>query len=265
LKISILCTIHRWGGMDVLQYGLERQTFDKNEYELILCDKLYKHRRGLMREWADENGINLIHFSPKNNSQYHVHSSVLNECLEKAQGKYSIVIGDYTYPEPHWIEIHHAYNEAGYCLSAPQKIFGLPKLSTYLEHPISVFYEPFTPEVFKIIPPFDLDPGHDLPNGTIINHLGWHNRNDSFPTEIGRQIGGYDESYNNRVGKSNLEFGLRLIHEGKQKIACDGRATIYRILSYAIPPHLEFLAPETDSSINDERYEILCKKYNIKE
>lgn len=269
MKISILLPQHRYGGIDILEYGLERQTFPKEEWELILCDKLYKHRRGLLQEWADENKINLIHFQPKNNSTYHVHSSVLNECLEKASGEFSIVIGDYTYVLPHWIDIHYAYNESGYCLSGPQRIYGLPKLSTYLEHPISVFNENFKPEILRILPQFKLetgdllDPKLKLLNGSLIDYKYWHNRNESFPTEVARNIGGWDESYNNRVGPSNLEFGLRMQYEGKQKIACDGRAVIYRILSYPIPPHTEFLAEETDSSVNEARYQQLCRKYGV--
>ncbi len=251
--------------MDVLQYGLERQTFPKEDFELILCDKLYKERKDLVWVWARDNDINLNHFQPKNMSNYHVHSSVLNECLEKVEGKYCIVIGDYTYVDPNFIDIHYQYNNAGYCLSAPQKIYALPKLSTCLEQPISIFNENFNPDIFKLLPQFTLDPKLQFSNGSLIDFHYWHNRNESFPTEVARNINGWDESYNNRVGPSNLEFGLRLQYEGKQKIACDGRATIYRILSYPIPPHTEFLAEEIDDSINQSRYKQLCEKYGIKE
>ncbi len=248
-----------------MEYGLEHQTFPKEDFEVIICDKLYKERKDLICVWATDNEININHFEPKNKSQYHVHSSVLNECLEKVEGKYTIVIGDYSYMDPNFIDIHYRYNEAGYCLSAPQHIFGLPKLSNSLCHPISVFAEPFTPEIFKIVPPFELDPKLKCPNGALIDFHNWYNRNESFPTEVAKKINGWDENYNNRTGESNLEFGLRMQYEGKQKIACDGRAAIYRIMSYSIPPFTEFLADETDSSVNHERYKQLCKKYNISE
>jgi len=265
MKISILCTIHRWGGLDMLFAGLEHQTFSKEDYQLILCDKLYKKRKDSVWVWAKDNGINVIHFEPKNQSNYHVHSSVLNECLNKASGEMCLVIGDYTYMLPHWMEIHYAYHQSGYCLSAPQRIYGLPKLSSSLEHPISIFYDDFNPDIFKLMPQFMLDPKLQLPNGSIIDHKYSYNRNDSFPTKMARQINGWDESYNNRVGPSNKEFYLRLIHECGAKIACDGRAEIYRIMSYPIPPFTCFLSDETDSSINHERYKQLCKKYNVSE
>lgn len=251
--------------MDILEYGLERQTFPKTEFELILCDKLYKERKDLIYVWATDNDINVNHFQPKNMSNYHVHSSILNECLERATGKYIICIGDYSYFDPNFIDIHYQYNEAGYCLSAPQKIYALPKLSTCLEQPISVFVENFNPDIFKLLPQFLMDPKLQLPNGSLIDHRYCYNRNESFPTKAAKNINGWDESYNNRVGPSNKEFYLRLIHENKLQIACDGRASIYRILSYPIPPHTEFLAEEIDDSVNQSRYKQLCEKYNVGE
>ena len=263
MKISILLCTHRYGGCDMLFAGLEHQTFPKDDYELIWCDKLHKERKDLVYVWAKDNNINVIHFEPENKSNFHVHSSVLNECLERATGEYCIVIGDYTFMPPDWIDIHYQYNKAGYCLSAPQRIYGLPKLSLCLEHPISVFVENFTPEIFKLLPQFQMDPKLNLKNGLLIDFHYCYNRNESFPTKFARNIGGWDENYNNRVGQSNLEFYLRLTHEAGVKIACDGRALIYRIMSYPIPPHTEFLSFETDATINTMRYNELCKKYGV--
>lgn len=261
--ISVLCPIHRWGGLDMFLAGLEHQTFKKEDYELILCDKLYNERHKFIEQWSEENNINVIHFAPENQSTFHVHSSVLNECLNRASGEYCIVVGDYTYMPPDWIYLHWAYNNGGYCLSAPQKIYGLPRLSPNLEHPISTFAENFNVEMLKVLPQFNMDPKLQLPDGALIDFHYWYNRNESFPTNFARNIGGWDERYNDRPGPSNLEFGLRLQHEAGCQIACDARATIYRIMSYPIPPHVDFLSTEVDDSINQERYKELCKKYNV--
>ena len=265
MKISILLPTHRYGGCDMFFAGIEHQKFPKEEFEIIWCDKLYKERHDIIMEWASDNHINIDHFDPETKSNYHIHSSVLNECLQRANGDYSIVVGDYTYFNEYWIDIHYSYNIAGYCLSSPQMIYGLPKLSSNLEHPISTFHEPFQPNIFRILPQFMMDPKLQLPNGSIIDHRFCYNRNESFPTEIAKKIGGWDSRYNNRVGPSNKEFYLRLIHEGNCKIACDQRAVIQRIMSYPLPPFTEFLSEETDDCINIERYKELCKKYNASE
>ncbi len=265
MKISVLLPMHRYGGLDMIFESFENQTFPKSEFEIILCDKLYNKRVAIVKNWAQENNINVTHFSPKNDSNYHIHSSVLNECLEKASGECCVVIGDYSYIFPHWIEIHHAYHQAGYCLSAPQKIYGLPKLCNNLEQPFSVFNEKFSTEMFKILPQFNMDPKIQLPNGVLIDHKYCYNRNESFPIKFAKQIGGWNESYNNRVGPSNKEFYLRLIHECGVKIVCDGRAEIHRIMSYSIPPFTEFLSDETDDYINMNKYKELCKKYGVLE
>lgn len=266
MKISILCTVHRWGGLDVLFAGLECQVFPKEDYELVLCDKLYNIRKDIVKNWAKENNINVIHFEPENKSNYHVHSSVLNECLKRASGTYCITIGDYSYMEPDWISVHYQYNEARYSLSGLQRIYGLPKLSPSLEHPISVFIEDFNTNTLKLLPEFYLiDQKFNLPNGALIDHRYCYNRNESFPREVAIEIGGWDERYNNRSGPSNKEFYLRLIYEGGEKIAYDKRAQIHRIMSNPIPPFTEFLCDESDASINLERYKTLCKKYGASE
>lgn len=266
MKMSILLTTHRYGGCDIFFAGIECQIFPRADFEIIWCDKLYDIRKEIVEKWAKENSINVIHFAPENNSKYHVHSSVLNECLKRASGEYCLVIGDYSYMEPDWISVHYQYNNAGYALSGLQKIYGLPKLSPSLEHPISVFIEDFTINTLKLLPEFYLiDPKFNLPNGALIDHRYCYNRNESFLTKAAIKIGGWDERYNNRTGESNKEFYLRLIYEGGEKIAYDKRAQIHRIMSNPIPPFTEFLCDETDSSINHERYALLCKKYGANE
>jgi len=265
MKISILCPIHRWGGIDILTYGLERQSFAKEDYELIICDKLYNYRKDYMKLWALENNINLIHFEPKNKSEYHVHSSVLNECLEKASGKYCIVIGDYSYLPTDWISIHHQYNDNyGLCVSAPQIIYSLPKLHDNLQRPISIFYEKFNFDTFKILPSYKLDPKLNMKIGSMVGGKYWYNRNESFPTDAAKLIGGWDERYDNAVGQSNLEFGLRLEYEVNCKIITDNRATIGRILSYPIGPFNKFISSELDNTRNTVYFNELLNKHGIK-
>lgn len=263
VKISVICPIHRYGGLDMLFSMFEVQTFD--EYEIILCDKLYNIRKDIVKEWSQKNNINVDHFEPKNISEYHKHSSILNESLIKCKGKYTIVIGDYTFAESNWMEWHYKYNAAGYCLSAPQNVYALPKLKCNLDQPFSTFDENFNPEIFKIVPPIALDPKLGFPIGAIINHQYCHNRNESFPTKAAMDIAGWDENYDDYVGASNKEFYLRLIHEANCNIACDNRASIHRIMSYPIPPFTKFKALETDDSISMSQYKELCKKYGAVE
>lgn len=264
MKVSILCPIHRYGGLDVLFSGFELQTFSKSDYELVLCDKLFKHRADIVEDWSTKNDINVIHFEPQNKSDYHVHSSILNECLKMATGECSIVIGDYTFFEPYWIDRHWQHHTHGVCCSAPQIIHGLPKLKENLKQCYSVFAEPFSLEMFKLLPVFQMDMKSQIP-AQEIDHRFWYNRNESFPTILGRAIGGWDESYDNMVGPSNKEFGLRLKYEMGCRIVNDPYNWIRRIMSYPIPLFTAFQALEDDDKRNMTKYKELCKKYGASE
>lgn len=265
MKVSVLCPIHRYGGLDVTFFGLEHQAFpSKEDYELILCDKLYNLRKDIVKEWSEINGINVIHFRPSNRSEYHVHSSILNECLSKASGECCIVMGDYSCAEPYWLERHYKHYLHEVCCSAPQVIHGLPKLKDHLVQPYSVFAEPFSMDMFKLAPVFSMDMKSRLP-AIEIDHTYWYNRNESFSREKAISIGGWDESYDNTVGPSNKEFGLRLKYEAGCKIVNDPFNWIRRIMSYPIPPFTTFNDPETDDSKNMKKYKELCKKYGAPE
>lgn len=138
------------------------------------------------------------------------------------------------------------------------------KLKTNLKQCYSVFEEPFSPEMFKILPDSKMDLKLQLP-AAIIGYKYWHNRNESFPRQKALDIGGWDEEYNNSVGPSNLEFGLRMQYEAKCRIANDPQNMIYRLLSYPIPPFTKFTTSELDDSKNMKRFKELCKKYNVEE
>lgn len=264
MKVSVLCPIHRYGGLDVTFFGFEHQNFPKEDYELILCDKLYDFRKTMVENRARNSGINVVHFAPKKDSERHVHSSVLNECLAKARGDCCIVIGDYSCFEPHWIERHYQHYLLGVCCSSPQIIYGLPKLQENLKKGYSVFDNSFNMEMFGILPVFPMDMKSQLPSQEI-DHRFWYNRNESFPRDKAIAIGGWDESYDNNVGPSNKEFGLRMKYEAGCRIVNDPFNWIRRIMSYPIPPFTTFNASETDDSKNMAKYKELCKKYGAPE
>lgn len=264
MKVSILCPVHRYGGLDMLFLGLENQTAPKFEWELILVDKLYKHRHHIVEDWAAKNDINAVHLPPTNTSEYHIHSSILNQCLKTATGDCCIVMGDYTYTEPNWIKRHYLHHLNGWCATAPQIIYGLPKLKENLKQCISTFTEPFDAQTLKILPQYEMDIKLQLQH-VMVDHRVCYNRNESFPREKALEINGFDERYDFNVGPSNKEFYLRLIYEAKCKIANDPDNYIHRIMSYPIPPFTNFKSSEHDNSRTTEIYKETCKKYNVEE
>jgi len=62
-----------------------------------------------------------------------------------------------------------------------------------------------------------------------------------------------------------MEFALRLVMEKGAIIVNNRENAVYRIMSFPIGPHMKFMTPEYDDSINLKRYIKLCKKYGIKD
>ena len=263
MKVSILLRIHRFGGMDMLLESLKCQTFPKEDYEVIICDKLYDYRNYSVREKFKD--YNVIHFKPTTISDYYAQSAPLNDCLNRASGELSIVVGDYTYCESNWIERHWLYHLENYCVCAPQVIYGLPPLNNDLRYCWSIFNYEFNVDMFKTLPQFELDPKLNIPHNAIVQHYCWYNRNESFPTQWAKDIGGWDETYDQNTSFNNKEFALRLVKEKGAIIVNDKGNSIHRIMSFPIGPHYLFVNPEHDDSVNRKKYEELCAKYGVSE
>lgn len=261
IDVSILCPIHRYGGIDILSEGLVNQTF-KN-FELVLCDKLYDFRKEIIEVSFPE--LNIKHFRPKEYNKFNAHSAVLNDCLNMAEGNLCIVMGDYTYVPPNWIETHilmHKLNP-NCIITGPQIIYGLPPLKQNLYHDYTTFDNHFNIEMFKTLPTFFLDPKLQMPY-CYVDHNYCYNRNESFLRADALSIGGWDERYDTTTGFNNKEFYLRMMMECNLKIANVPQLAIHRIMSFPIPPHNKFFMPESDDSRDRQMYIELCERYGIK-
>ena len=263
MKVSILLRIHRYGGLDVLYNSMVQQIFPKDDFEIIICDKLYDYRKDLVAEKFKD--FNVVHFKPKIISEYYMQSAPLNDCLERASGELSIVVGDYTYCQPEWIQRHWLYHLGKFCVCSPQVIYGLPPLNSNLKQCWSTFREDFDLIMFKTLPQFMLDPKLNINYNQIVGHNFWYNRNESFPTQWARDIGGWNEEYDKSTSFENKEFALRLVTKKNAVIINDPDNKIYRIMSFPIGPHYKFINPEHDGSINQKRYENLCIECGVKE
>jgi len=263
MKVSILLRCHRFGGMDMLLESLKCQTFPKEDYEVIICDKLYKYRKNLVAENFKD--FNIVHFEQPTTDQYYAQSKPLNDCLERASGELSIILGDYSFCHSEWILRHWIYHMNNHCVCAPQRIYGLPPLKNDLKNYWSTFKNTFDIDIFKLLPVFNMDPklSESCPHNAIVNWHFWYNRNESFPTQWAKDIGGWDESYDKSTSFNNQEFALRLVKEKDAIVVNDIFNSIHRIMSFPIGPHYLFLNPEHDDSLNRKKYEDLCKKYGV--
>lgn len=127
-KISIVSTVFRPGGIDVLLAGMRDQSY--KDFEVILVDRRYERRREQVRKLAYHFGIDLIHVPEhRRNGKWITFCSAFNTGLALARGEIVIFLADWMYAPPGWIERHllgmngqRRYVTGGY------KFLGMPKL-----------------------------------------------------------------------------------------------------------------------------------------
>ena len=109
-KVSIVSTVCRPGGIDILLAGMRDQTF--KDFEVILVDRRYERRHARVMEMAEQYGVDLVHVPEhRRNGKWVGFASAWNTGFALAQGEYVLMLVDWSYAPPTWIEKHLAVLE----------------------------------------------------------------------------------------------------------------------------------------------------------
>ena len=105
--VTVQVVTFRPAGLDVLLAGMRDQTYPKHRFEVVLVDHRYERRHAEVMELAKYYGVNLIHVPEhRRNGQWGVCSSAFNTGFAVARGRVIIMLVDWTYAPPGWIEAH---------------------------------------------------------------------------------------------------------------------------------------------------------------
>ncbi len=103
--VSVLVMMYRPGGVDITMAAMRDQTF--KDFELIVVDNRYEQRKDAMAALAAEYGVRLVHAPEhRRNGKWIVACAAFNTAIALARGKYVIILHDFTYVPPGWIEAH---------------------------------------------------------------------------------------------------------------------------------------------------------------
>ena len=222
IKISVLLCTYRFGGISISLEGLARQTFPRNDFEVILCDRWYEERKDAVKELNEQYEVPLIHVKPIR-QQFPLSSGSMqrNSAICEASGELLIFLCDYALCQPDWLQRH--WN----CYDPERMTTGMGP-HRYRVHPpelkenwekeyISIFKEELTPDKIMNLPiqPAGQDPKLERGGGPIGGDY-FHMKNEAFMTSTALAINGCDEGFDNQGGHaySDMDYGQRINNAG---------------------------------------------------
>lgn len=120
MKISIITPTNRYGGLDIIFNSLVKQTFDKEDYELIIIDDYITNRKNEYISYAKHFGVpNIVYLRSKQNywRSNGLIANARNTGLIYAKGELIVFLDDYTAFPPKFLEEHwRIYKEGKYTL-----------------------------------------------------------------------------------------------------------------------------------------------------
>jgi glycosyltransferase involved in cell wall biosynthesis len=103
--VSVLVMMYRPGGVDITLAAMRDQTF--KDFELIIVDNRYERRKDEVAALATKYGVRTIHAPEhRRNGKWIVACAAFNTAIALARGKYVIILHDFSYVPPGWIEAH---------------------------------------------------------------------------------------------------------------------------------------------------------------
>lgn len=229
MNISVVLSTARLGGLDVLFESMEAQEFG-GDFEVVMADQFYNERRiEVEDELNQRDGTalqrNFKHLPPKRECRIYDDSVGINTALAAASGELVVILTDYTWAPPDYLQAHWDFHKAnpGWSMSCYLDRYSLPLMKgepySVERDWRSVFQEDFSPNWFDGKEPVYRerrgatgkvhDDGKVEIPGDFVYLLG-----DSVPLSVVRELNGIDERYVGGYGSNDICFGVRANHVG---------------------------------------------------
>ena len=110
MKISVVIPTFRLGGLDLLKWSLDQQSFSHDEFELVLVDGLHKWRQPVVAEWAKAVKYRIVHVPPEPDENGAIfprdcHPRCRNTGILYARGEVCVLCCDYIMATPYWLSL----------------------------------------------------------------------------------------------------------------------------------------------------------------
>lgn len=226
MDISVILTSARFGGGDALFDSMKRQTF-KGDFEVVIADEFHIERAINLVQQRLRMDIKfpIKHIPPKRECRLYDDSLGVNTALAAASGELVVVLADFTWAPPDYLQAHWDFHKANpsWSMSSYLDRFPLPPMKgepySIERDWWSVFEQDFTPGWFDGKEPIYRERrgsvGKVHPDGKVeipgdyVYLLG-----DSVPMSVVKEINGIDERLIGGYGSNDLLFGISANHIG---------------------------------------------------
>lgn len=244
MKVTVALGSNRPGGLDMSLHGLAHQTF--GDFEVIFPDGRYARRHDAVLEAVTRFGVKQPFFHVPNHRSsgdgWSTISAGVNTALALAEGDLIVLLMDYAYCPPDWLDAHvqaqtarprlvmapyeyrdpvpellrpisgHSIEWFGHERAGAGMTFDKIRAQHEIFDEITSFIEPFTPALLERFP---VAKGQDVKTTMAAgpqSHVYMHLKNESFPRQAAYAAGGMAEFYDRGQGPGDNEFGYRLLH-----------------------------------------------------
>lgn len=211
MKVSVVMTTARYGGWDVLNDCMSKQTMPKTDFEVIVVDELYYKRQ----HFAYLCQFDCVHVPPSEIVPHYDNSRAFNQALRLAKGELVCFFVDYMHVDPDYLVRHWKfYDMHKYTLTGFIDRYDFPELLPEGSESglWSMFTAPFDMAMFKDMRYAERKGMADLPDlDTYLEITGEriYLIPDSVPMEVLRQLNGLDESYDDGYGSNDIDLATR--------------------------------------------------------
>lgn len=280
IPVTVLLGSNRPGGIDIALHSLRNQTY--KDFEVIFVDGMYHERWREVRHAVKLSALKQpffhvpnIRYNPRNRI-WGTACAGFNTGLMLAAGKRVVMLLDYGYARPNWLEAHmkHHQDDTNNVVLGPHEYRSLKGVTTrelvgvqnqpamltdfksliltqdlphekVIEliceqkkrfHPISIFQKPFDGNIDSFPPEDWQEVKTRMGFGETTDYNLFNTKNESFNLETALAINGIDENFDRGSGPGDPGMGLRLQRMGA-KFYIEPEATVYCLNPRRILPN----------------------------
>jgi glycosyltransferase involved in cell wall biosynthesis len=274
-KFTVTLGSNRPGGIDIALAGLVNQTYP--DFEVVFVDGLYHERHEAVLDAVAKSGLKQPFFHVPNHRYskgiWGTPCAGYNTGFMLATGEFIVMLIDYGYAPPTWLEAHLKAQARPKVVMGPHEYRTLEGYVTKDGGPvvdyharnnvdgrepevvieeiirqrgrfdmISVFKSPFLPEHLSWYPREASDAKCEMPTGPL-SWLYFNTKNESFPREAVLNANGMDENYDLGRGPGDPDLGLRLARQNLDTWNVK-EAIVHCLNPRRIMPNINIVIPE---------------------